>query len=302
MADLDLIRTLVAVYRSSSMTRAAHELGLTQAAVSKRIQSLEVALDRPLFRRVGRGIEATAAAHSFVTRVAPLIDELQRSYESTRRGGTALGGQLLLGGPSELLSELLLPAMAPLMSQGLRPICRFGLTDELLAALGAGELDLVIATGRSRQPGVELVPWIEEDFVLVGAPGFRTCLSDARSPADVVDTLPVAVYADKAPIVRRYWREVFGARPPSRPALVAPDLRALRAVLLAGAAISVLPLYLVSDALEHGTLVDLLPGRRPAANALYLAHRRRGPRAERTDQVVAWLIERAPALQRRLRA
>ncbi|WP_428269803.1 LysR substrate-binding domain-containing protein [Haliangium sp.] len=134
-----------------------------------------------------------------------------------------------------------------------------------------------------------------------GAPRWRAGVDGAASGPEPLGDLPVAAYDDKAPIVRRYWREVLGARPPARLALVAPDVRALREVLCTGAAISVLPVYLIRAELSEGALVELLPGRRPAPNRFWLATRRQGPRGERAARVLAWLQQRAPALSARMR-
>lgn len=48
-------------------------------------------------------------------------------------------------------------------------------------------------------------------------------------------------YGPELPILRRYWRVVFGQRLERRAAVLAPDLRAVREAVAAGAGISVLP-------------------------------------------------------------
>ncbi len=52
-----------AAARRSSLTRAAEELHLTQPAVSMQIKQLEDAVGMPLFDRVGRRLQLTAAGH-----------------------------------------------------------------------------------------------------------------------------------------------------------------------------------------------------------------------------------------------
>ena len=50
--DLALLRTFVAVAETTSATRAADRVHLTQAAVSQQIKRLEDGLGRPLFDRI----------------------------------------------------------------------------------------------------------------------------------------------------------------------------------------------------------------------------------------------------------
>ena len=57
------LNTFAEAAERSSFTAAARALGLTQAAVSQRVQALERDLGVPLFRRVGGKVELTDAGH-----------------------------------------------------------------------------------------------------------------------------------------------------------------------------------------------------------------------------------------------
>jgi DNA-binding transcriptional LysR family regulator len=82
-------------------------------------------------------------------------------------------------------------------------------------------------------------------------------------------------YAHDVPLLRRYWRHVFGTRLEleREPALTFPDLRALREAAVGGAGVTVLPSYLCRHALGTGALVDLYPTDDPPTNTLYLLQR-----------------------------
>src|SRR3954453_12814749 len=58
---LSAIRVFEAAARLGSFTRAAGELGMTQAAVSWQVKALERRLDQPLFRRLPREVALTPA-------------------------------------------------------------------------------------------------------------------------------------------------------------------------------------------------------------------------------------------------
>src|SRR5436305_14824007 len=58
---LSAIRVFEAAARLLSFTRAAQELGMTQAAVSWQVKALERRLDQPLFRRLPREVALTPA-------------------------------------------------------------------------------------------------------------------------------------------------------------------------------------------------------------------------------------------------
>jgi LysR family transcriptional regulator, glycine cleavage system transcriptional activator len=61
LPSLGAIRVFEAVARRMSFTRAAEELGMTQAAASYQIKALEERLGTPVFRRLGREIQLTRA-------------------------------------------------------------------------------------------------------------------------------------------------------------------------------------------------------------------------------------------------
>jgi DNA-binding transcriptional LysR family regulator len=59
--SLDLLRGFRAAARHLSFTHAARELFITQSAVSHQVKALEEQLGKPLFRRVNRSLQLTAA-------------------------------------------------------------------------------------------------------------------------------------------------------------------------------------------------------------------------------------------------
>jgi DNA-binding transcriptional LysR family regulator len=77
-------------------------------------------------------------------------------------------------------------------------------------------------------------------------------------------------------MLRRYWRKVFGRVPGSNASMVVPDLRALTDATIAGAGVSVLPRYIVENALEARTLQTLFEPAKPPVNQLWLAWRSTG--------------------------
>jgi DNA-binding transcriptional LysR family regulator len=262
---LDLLRTFLAVYRSGSVTRAADLLGLSQPAVTAQIRGLERTLRRPLFVRLPRGMAPTAAADQLAARIADPLDSLEELVAGDLgEPADVFGHAVHLGGPAELVCARVLPALAPLVAEGLRLRVTLGLPDPLLASLADGGLDLVISTVRARRHGLRAEPLCDEEFVLVAAPAWNV---------DGLDLAPLVAYAENLPILRRYWRMVFDARLTRPPALVVPDLRGVLAAVVAGAGVTVLPRYLCAAELADGRLRALLEPDLPPINTLFLVSR-----------------------------
>jgi DNA-binding transcriptional LysR family regulator len=274
--SLDLLRSFLAVHRAGSITAGAQTLGLSQPTVTAQLKALEAVLDRPLFVRQARGVRSTAAGDELARRIAEPIDALHGLVVDELDEPVA--ATVHLGGPSDFLSDQVLPALADRLAAGLQVRTRFGLPEELLDGLVSRNLDVVVSSIRPRRAGVRITPLYDEMFVLVAAP--RWSLGKAPASPEVLRKIPLVAYAEEAPIIRRYWRSVFGVRLTRTADLVVPDLRGVLAAVRAGAGASVLPTYLCDKALAAGELELLAEPELPPLNTLYVATRSdAGPRS-----------------------
>ncbi|MFF2495458.1 LysR family transcriptional regulator [Agromyces sp. NPDC058064] len=272
--ELEHLRTFLTVLRAGSMSEGARLLGLSQATASSHVQALEQRLGTVLFERGAAGVVPTPRAVALAREVAGPLDALDDALAPAAAGGTET---IDLGGAAEFLGEVLAPRLDELAdASASRLRLRFGLADGLLDELRAGALDLVVSSVRPSQRGLSAMPLVDEEFVLVAAPRWRLAGPPGRADAvaAALAEVPLLAYGDELPIVRRYWRSVFGHRPDAlHPIAVIPDLRAIRAALVAGAGMSVLPRYLVESELAAGRLVALHEPEMAPLNTLYLVAR-----------------------------
>jgi DNA-binding transcriptional LysR family regulator len=275
--DLNLLRTFLAVYRIGSFTAAARVLGLSQPTVTTQIRALERQLGRELFERGARGVSPAAYADELAARIVQPLDSLATI---TGPGGGAeerAPEPVRLAGPLEYLTRDVLPGLAPLVDRGVRLRITPGLTEPLLDDLRAGRHDLVIATFRPRGRALTAAPLVDEEFVLVAAPAWAgRAGGPARIAADghaALHGVPLVAYAEDLPIVRRYWRHVFGRRLVRQPTVTVPDLNAVKAAVAGGAGFTVLPRYLCAEELTSGALVLLHDPDDPPINTAFLVQR-----------------------------
>ncbi|RFU38677.1 LysR family transcriptional regulator, partial [Actinomadura logoneensis] len=183
---------------------------------------------------------------------------------------------VLLAGPAEFLAAAVVPSLGPLVRRGVRLRITTGVSDELLAGLRAGRFDLVVSTIRPRGRALLAEPFADETFVLVAAPSWTERIGPDRVAADgpaALADVPLLSYADDLPILRRYWRHVFDTRLTAEPAVVVPDLRAVKAAAVAGVGVTVLPRYLCHAELADGSLRTLLDPADPPINTAFLVQR-----------------------------
>ncbi|WP_455352990.1 LysR family transcriptional regulator [Streptomyces sp. SYSU K217416] len=270
--DLALLRTFVTVHRAGSFTRAAALLGLSQPAVTSQIRTLERQLGRPLFLRQARGVTPTTIGDELAHKAAPHLDALVEITE-TGLDEESAARTLHLAGPPEFTSLRALPALTPLIAQGLALRAAFlGNAAETMEGLAAGHHDLAITTARPRGGLLSSTPLCDEEHVLLAAPRWASRIGPGlrrKGPA-VLNQLPVIDVHESLPLLSRYWTTVFDTRPTAAATLIAPDLRAVLQCTAAGAGMAVLPRYLCESALDSGEVVALLDPPVPPLRTYFL--------------------------------
>lgn len=284
-ADLNVLRTFLAVYRAGSFTAAAAKLGLSQPTVTSQIRSLERQTSRQLFKRLPRGVEPTAFAHELATHVSSPLDALGAIGTEDGRIG-ARSAPVHVAGPSELLCTRVLPALAGLVASGVQLRVAQGQTEQLLDELRAGQHDLVIITRRPRGRALESFALTDEEYTLIASPMWAERIQghEDEPVCAALRTVPLVAYAEDMPIVRRYCRTVFGKQhPPVEPALTVPNLHAVVSAVAAGAGYSVVPRAICEEHIDDGRVVEINPSTETPLNTLFLVQR---PGAE-TNPAVA---------------
>lgn len=275
--DLGWMRTFLAAFRLGSLSGAARELGLAQSTVTVQIAALEASLGYELFDRRPTGVVPNARAAALAARVARPLDEVEQALWDARPDSDRR--TVHLAGPAEFLTARVLPRLDAVVGREVQLRVVFGLGDQLLTELAAGLHDLVVSVVRPRNPALAATALMDEEFALVSAPG-GPAPAAGRDPADpsAWRDVPVVAYAEHLPIIRRFWLTVFDRRPAEIHAWVTvPDLRVVADLVVRGLGVSVLPTYLIDDALTDGRLVRLVDPPVPPLNTLFLAVRRGAP-------------------------
>jgi len=116
--DLDarLLRLLVAVVDTGSITGAALRLGVTQSAVSHLLDKLRGITGDALFTKSGRGIVATARALTLAERARELLGDLERFAQSEDFDPARWQGTFTIAA-NDFQRDALLPALMQRLRQ-----------------------------------------------------------------------------------------------------------------------------------------------------------------------------------------
>jgi DNA-binding transcriptional LysR family regulator len=276
MVNLEWYRSFIAVYQIGTVSGAAQVLYLTQPAVSQHIASLESALSTQLFERMPRRMLPTEAGKRLYNQAIAAIETLEAIATQNTFADTPL--LIRLGTPQDFFSEWVVKHLP----QGDKTFfsLQFGMVQDLIEQLLANRLDCVIATQKIAKSELEYQPIFEESFWLVGSPQIEIPVSseilqvDLTSLEQWLSKQPLIAYSEELPIIRRFWRIVFGRRTEMQAHFVIPDLRGIRSAIAHGLGYSVLPDYLCNEWINQKQLSLILKPTKAVTNQIWLAYRK----------------------------
>lgn len=163
---------VVSIAEHGSFGKAAEHCFVTQPALSAQIAQLEKVLGVQLFER-GRRIRPTPAGEMVISQARKILTEVRELRDSARGLGEPLVGRIRLG-VIPTVSPYLLPLILPELRTRfprLRLSLKEALTRDLVAALHAGELDLLLLALDVEMGPVEEFVVMDDHFLLVVPPG-----------------------------------------------------------------------------------------------------------------------------------
>ncbi|MFD7847010.1 LysR family transcriptional regulator [Nocardia sp. NPDC059764] len=178
--DLTSVRTFVVAADAGQFQEAAHELSITQQAVSKRIAALEKYLDVRLFHRTARGSELTIDGQAFLPHARELLRVADRADASVRPGRRALRVDVV--NRRIVMATLLQDFHHAHPDIALDIVTLEGDAEAAIAAVEAGTIDATFHAVPARQqlpPAISRARVIDEPHELLIGPRHR--FADARA-------------------------------------------------------------------------------------------------------------------------
>lgn len=195
---LQAIRVFEAVARHLSFTKAAAELGMTQAAASYQIKLLEERIGAPLFLRRPKQIELTEPGQRLAPAVSEAFSLLGGAYAAARAGADGvLCVSTLLTFASNWLAQHLGSFQVAHPSLAVRVD-----TSNRVVDFAREDIDIAIRSGCGKWPGVETHMLFKADFTPVLSPKLAASIGDVKEPADLLK-LPILDPGDV------WWKEWF---------------------------------------------------------------------------------------------
>ena len=185
LPPLPALRAFEAAARQLSFTRAAQELGMTQAAISYQIRLLEERLGAPLFLRRPRAVELTPAGRLLGAAATDALDRLAAAYSAA---GSDAGGVLAISVLPTFAAHWLAPRIGRFQMKHPDIAVRTSATREV-ADFGRDDVDVAIRSGRGDWPGLAVRPLFPVAFTPMLSPKVVARSGPVETPADILRLL-----------------------------------------------------------------------------------------------------------------
>lgn len=270
--SLKELEAFCAVVEAGGINAAARRLSLSRSVVSKRITDLEASVGAVLMRRSTSQSTLTEAGERFYERAQAILLELEDAVNTTRGTGDGLSGSLRVTIPADAAGTFL---QQPLLefAQAHPRLRMFVDVDNRAVDLSAGGYDLAIRIGRLGDSALRARKLCDSPRVVCAAPGYLERRGTPRSLDDLVDHDTIG-YGNST--ISCIWRfeDTAGGEDSVRvtPRLTFTNGKAMCAAAVAGMGITVLPDFIVADAIASGALQRLDLGNTPLPDTVYAVY------------------------------
>ena len=214
LPSLSGIEAFVAVSRAGSLKVAADELALSSPALSRRIQSLERSVGKPLFDRGHQSITLNKNGERLLALIAPALDQMTDAIDAMASDHEV--SRLRLGVLPLFAAQQLMPRMGELRAE--HPELHLDLDTAPYAASRLGEgLDAAIVLTRDPDPALHARRLDRNQVFAIAAKHYRTGPGAVTNPDHLKD-LTVILHRDM-PDTFSEWRNAVG-RPDLEPAAI----------------------------------------------------------------------------------
>jgi DNA-binding transcriptional LysR family regulator len=238
-----------------SLSRAAAELGLPRATVSRRLQRMEQRLGVRLLRRTTRKLSLTAAGEALYQRTRGILDAIDEAERSVRHSDDVVRGRLRVSVPTGVPGTFF-----DLMS---RFIARYpDLRIDVLSTarhvdLLAEGFDVALRAGAAPDSGLMSRTLRRVRLYAVASPGYLAKHGTPDTVRALTKHACILGYT-RAELPETHWPLLRGGSARVEGKLYSNDILMRRALASDGRGITLLPSLMADDGTRRGHLVPVL--------------------------------------------
>jgi DNA-binding transcriptional LysR family regulator len=256
--DLNRVTAFVRVVQDGSFTTAAKNLGLPKSSVSRSVAQLEQDLGIRLLHRTTRKVQPTDAGAAFFERVSRALHDLDEARVAAADASAQLRGTVRVTAPVDLAVFGIAPAIARFALEHPEILIELSLTPRVVDLVSEG-FDLAIRAGPLRDSSLVARRVGSIRSALFASPAY---LEKHGTPRKIADLASHQCLLFRPSNGRSTWKLTGKNGEESvdvKGSIAVDELTFVRAGIIHGAGIGLVPDFLVGPDEEAGTVVRLLP-------------------------------------------
>jgi len=254
LPSLTALKAFEAAGRHSSFSKAADEIFVTHAAVSRHIRDLELWLNGKLFTRTGRGVVLTELGQQYLSELTPAFDAMARATQRVLEQTSA--SRLKISVEEAFASRWLVSNLGTFTKNHQEIEIEIDPADEVID-FRTSDFDLAIRYGAKANA------WPDTDAdLLTDVWIFPVCAPDLEGVEDVKEPVDLLNHTLLHEDTKQYWESWLDTAGVSRPDVArGPKFQGHLALEAAeaGQGFALGDQILTDDALREGWLIKPLP-------------------------------------------
>lgn len=279
----------VKTVETHSLSRAAAELGVPRATVSRRLARLEERLGTRLIRRTTRSLALTVAGETLHRHARVVLNAVSEAESSVRQTDQVVRGDLRVSAPA-MINEAFVDMVATFVRDNPGVRLHLHLSSQHVD-LKRGGHDVALRAAMTLEPGLVARTLMRMDLIAVAAPAYLKAHGVPRRTSDLAKHRCMLGFA-RGELPETHWPLVKGGRLAVEGSFFTNDMPLLCDFALRGFGIALVPVPIAQPFLDSGELVHVLSGEVGAETRFSIVYAEREfiPPQLRAfiDAVVAW--------------
>ncbi|HEX6703499.1 MAG TPA: LysR family transcriptional regulator [Albitalea sp.] len=236
------LKLFVAIVEQGSIAAAAQSNHIASAAVSKRISELEAALRTPLLSRTNKGVSPTPAGMALLHLARRLLVDLDDIAVQMRDWSGGTRGQVRVFANISAITQFLPREIGDFLARypEVDVHLQERISSAVIKAVLDNEADVGICVASVPPPGIEVLPYHDDELVLIVPRGHALARRRRMRFADALDHDVVGLHTGSS-INQQLARASLEAGRPLRLRIQVTSYDALARMVEAGLGIGVMP-------------------------------------------------------------
>ncbi|MEM8591911.1 MAG: LysR family transcriptional regulator [Pseudomonadota bacterium] len=253
MYSIPDLQTFVTVARHGGITAGAGVLGISAATASHRIAKLETRLGVQLFHRSSRNFTLSDEGTLFLERIEPALRDIEQA-EFEAGGGTTLRGHLRATMSPWILSRFIMPHLGAFRATHPDLTIEFLTVDRYVSLAEEGQ-DCAIRVGKLADSALISKKLSDNERIICAAPSFLQRFGAPSSVEDLRKALWVCMpWQMQMELAGNHPKLIFERN------VTVSNSDMLTDAAVHGLGLAVKSRLAIAKELEHGSLVEIMPG------------------------------------------